>query len=120
MKYEYDISAYGVELTFEGKPSETIRKILKGHGFRWHPRMKTWWRRRVDGAADMLGAIDKQIDQDAGIRRPDGKCWNCGDANGFFRPHGAAAPVHCDQCHSKLQRHESPFLTPTQAKGGAE
>lgn len=33
-----------IQIVFPGKPSETIRQILKGHGFRWSPRNGAWQR----------------------------------------------------------------------------
>lgn len=89
----------GVFLKFSAKPGESIRATLKAAGFRWSSESGTWWRNRVSGAAEFVDYLQKQIDREAGIRRPDGACWRCKSANGFFRNRGAAAPVLCDTCN---------------------
>ncbi len=33
----------GIELSFDGKPSEEIRELLKANGFRWNRRSKVWY-----------------------------------------------------------------------------
>ena len=33
----------GIELTFEGKPAEAIREVMKAAGFRWHREKKLWY-----------------------------------------------------------------------------
>ena len=33
----------GIEITFDGKPSVTIRNMLKDAGFRWHKYKKVWY-----------------------------------------------------------------------------
>lgn len=33
-----------IQILFDGKPDEAIRKILKGHGFRWAPSQGAWQR----------------------------------------------------------------------------
>ena len=89
------------EIIFPAKPSESIRSMLKCAGFRWSPSGGCWWRRGVRGAADFLAALERRIDHEAGIIRPDGRCWDCHSPDGFFRPYGAAAPVLCADCHAK-------------------
>ena len=91
--FRHEISRGNVTLTFPEKPSEQVRSILKAHGFRWNPTAGQWWRARVTGAADVIGAIDRALNPD----RPDGACWKCGQP-GRFRPRGAATPVYCDAC----------------------
>ena len=100
----YSMEPYGVSISFDNKPSDRVRSILKSHGFRWNGR--TWWRRRVPGAADMIGALQKII----GPKRPDGTCWRCKGPDGYFRGYGAATPVYCDACETHVR---------TFAKGGA-
>lgn len=82
-------------LTFNEKPPEAIRALLKGAGFRWAPDGGYWWRRGVRGAADFIAALERRI----GPRKPDGACWTCKAPEGFFRRYGAATPVYCDRCH---------------------
>lgn len=90
---QYDISRRGVTVRFEAMPPVAVRKCLKAHGFRWSPRARLWYRRRVSGAAEAIGALEKLLHPD----RPDGACWECGRP-GTFRRRGAAAPVLCDHC----------------------
>jgi len=88
-----------VELKFNGKPGDDIRRAMKANAYRWNSESGVWWRGSAVGAADFIASIRKLIDRENGIRRPDGNCWKCQDSNGFFRRHGAAAPVYCDKCH---------------------
>ena len=37
----------GIELTFAGKPAETIREALKAAGFRWHKQKKLWYAKKT-------------------------------------------------------------------------
>jgi hypothetical protein len=96
--YSHVIASGGVTVKFTAKPEERIRAMLKAHGFRWSPVGGFWWRRRVEGAADFLAALERALNPG----RPDGACWRCGSPEGFFRPHGASAPVYCDRCHAEL------------------
>jgi hypothetical protein len=93
MKFQHEISRGAVSLTFSDRPPELVRQILKANGFRWNPARCNWWRTRVAGAADVIGAIDRALNPD----RPNGACWKCG-APGRFRHYGAASPVLCDMC----------------------
>jgi hypothetical protein len=95
VSFQHSIVCGEVRIIFSAKPDEQIRGILKAHGFRWSPAQKLWWRRRVTGFADILAALDKALHPG----RPDGACWDCGSAEGFFRPYGAATPVYCDECY---------------------
>jgi hypothetical protein len=98
LTFSHVISSGRVSVKFSAKPDERIRAILKANGFRWSPVDGIWWRRRVEGSADFLAALDRAI----GPRRPDGACWRCQSPEGYFRPQGAATPVHCDACHRAL------------------
>jgi hypothetical protein len=104
MKYSHVIEAGRVNVMFTAKPAEHIRAMLKAHGFRWSPVDGFWWRRRVQGAADFLAALDRALNPG----RPDGACWRCQSPEGFFRPHGAATPVYCDKCHAELTAPKGP------------
>jgi hypothetical protein len=94
-----------VRITFSAKPGADVRALLKASGFRRSPVGGYWWRSRVQGAADFLAALGRKI----GPRRPDGACWGCGSPDGYFRPHGAAAPVYCDMCHAQHQQRPDPL-----------
>jgi hypothetical protein len=102
----HSIDARGVTIQFDAKPPETVRACLKRHGFRWNPRAGCWWRRRVNGAADALAAIEKLT----APRKPDGPCWKCGNPEGYFRGRGAATPVLCATCDRESQSPESQLL----------
>ena len=105
MNYTHSIAPRFVSIRFPNKPPETVRSILKSHGFRWSPRSGEWTRNRVNGAADVLTAIDRAL-RPAGA--PDGDCWRC-RRPGRFRNRGAAAPVLCDHCDAldRMVRGES-------------
>jgi hypothetical protein len=96
----HSIDRRGVAVRFSEKPDERIRGMLKASGFRWAPAAGLWWRRRIEGAADFLAALDRAI----GPRRPDGPCCHCKAPEGFFRRYGAATPVYCDACHAEHER----------------
>jgi len=100
MNYRYAIDRGQVTVTFDAKPADNIRAMLKAHGFRWAPGAGFWWRRRVEGAADFLAALDRRLNPG----KPDGACWSCKNPDGFFRPHGAATPVYCNECWKRLQQ----------------
>src|SRR6516162_1915266 len=93
--FEYSIGPGDTRITFPARPSDAIRAMLKGAGFRWSPSAGCWWRRGVRGAADFLAALDRALNP----KRPDGPCWRCQAPEGYYRPQGAATPVYCDDCH---------------------
>lgn len=93
-------------LTFNEKPCERVRTMLKSYGMRWAPSSGTWWRGKATGSADILAALRTVIDQTQGIRRPVGACWVCQSPEGFFRSRGAAAPVWCDDCAARIEAEE--------------
>lgn len=90
MTFKYSIQG-GVSIEFPDKPPVEILQALKSHGFRFN--RGTWYRRRVDGAADFITWMEKTLNPP----QSDGACWQCG-APGKFRHRGAAAPVLCDAC----------------------
>lgn len=47
----------GVELLFDGKPSEEIRDTLKSVGFRWHKVKKLWYAKRTDKTMEVANAL---------------------------------------------------------------
>jgi hypothetical protein len=90
--------ANGVTVAFADKPPDAIRSMMKANGFRWSPAASAWYRRSAKGAADFLGALERKCNPG----RPDGDCWGCNNPAGFFRNQGAAAPVYCNECWTKL------------------
>jgi hypothetical protein len=97
MTFTHSIDRAGVTVRFPAKPDDSVRSMLKAHGFRWSPQAGLWWRRRIAGAADFLAALDRKLNPG----RPDGACWECGNPCAYFRNEGAAAPVRCDACQAK-------------------
>lgn len=43
----------GIELTFEGKPEESIREAMKAAGFRWHRMKKLWYAKQTPDRLDL-------------------------------------------------------------------
>ena len=99
IQFTYSIDWPDTRITFPDKPSEAIRAMLKGAGFRWSPAGGCWWRRGCKGAADFITALDRRMNPD----RPDGACWRCQSPQGFFRAEGTATPVWCDTCHAAIR-----------------
>ena len=50
-----------LQLIFDGKPSEEVRKVLKSHAFRWSPNNKCWQRQLTDNAKRVLPVVVKEI-----------------------------------------------------------
>lgn len=100
MTYTYSIGG-DFRITFDSKPDESIRSMLKSCGFRWSPSAGCWWRRKVTGAADFLDALTKRL-RPAGL--PDGACHRQ-RKNGVFcgklanwRSWAACTFLFCDDC----------------------
>ena len=104
-QFTYSIESSDTRITFPSKPSEAIRALLKGAGFRWSPSAGCWWRRGCKGAADFITALDRKMNPN----RADGACWRCQAPAGFFRPHGAATPVYCDACFAIAKAGQGPL-----------
>jgi hypothetical protein len=110
MTVQFNYGCGQLTATFNAKPSAEVRGILKRNGFRWSPSGGYWWRRKVTGSADIETAVRRQLDKEAGIRRPDGQCWECQSADGYFRSQGAATPVLCDSCHEKRNAPQADYF----------
>ena len=102
--FTHSFDADSTRISFPAKPSDAIRALLKGAGFRWSPSGGFWWRRGCKGGADFVAALDRKLNPG----RPDGACWRCQSPQGFFRPQGAATPVYCDACHAALSAPPAP------------
>lgn len=50
-----------LQLLFDGIPDESIRDILKRHGFRWSPKNKAWQRQLTDNARYSLKQVKEQL-----------------------------------------------------------
>ena len=89
-----ETAPWGVRIAFDKRPPDKVLALLKARGFRWNRATQSWLRRKVTGAADVVAGIRKLTEP----RAPDGKCWDCGSPEGYFRSRGAATPVWCDRC----------------------
>ena len=50
-----------LQLVFDGKPEESIRNILKSHGFKWSPSNSAWQRQLTDNAKYALKQIKAEL-----------------------------------------------------------
>lgn len=50
-----------LQLIFDDKPSEEVRKVLKSHAFRWSPSNKSWQRQLTDNAKRVLPVVINEI-----------------------------------------------------------
>ena len=92
----------GLKIEFSARPSAEILAIVKAAGLRWQSNGAGggyWWRRRIDGAADFLLALQAKLDRAQGVKHYH-KCWKCGSAQGELRPQACYSPVYCDRCHA--------------------
>jgi hypothetical protein len=105
LTFSHLIESDRVSVMFTAKPDERIRRMLKVNGFRWSPVGGFWWRRKIEGFADIVGALERLIEP----RKPDGACWDCQSPDGFFRSQGAATPVYCDACFAKRRSGAGPL-----------
>jgi hypothetical protein len=102
LRYSHLIDFGRVSVMFSGKPPDAIRAMLKVSGFRWSHVGGFWWRKRVEGFADFLAALDRALQPG----RPDGACWRCKAPAGFFRRFGASTPVYCEACYQAARNHQ--------------
>jgi hypothetical protein len=115
MQFKVSFQGRSIALTFDGKPSADIRSALKANSFRWSPSGGYWWRANAGQYADFTAHLRVMLDREAGIRRPDGVCWDCKEAQGFIREYAATAVVRCDACQEKYLK--SPEYA---ARGGSQ
>ena len=50
-----------LQLIFDDKPSEELRKVLKSYAFRWSPSNKSWQRQLTDNAKRVLHVVINEI-----------------------------------------------------------
>lgn len=50
-----------LQLKFEGKPSESVRSVLKHNGFRWSPREGAWQRQLTGNAESSLKRVAEEL-----------------------------------------------------------
>ena len=64
--YTLNNDLHGIEVTFDTKPSETIRNMLKDAGFRWHKYKKLWYAKqspaREEVARQAVAGAEQAID----------------------------------------------------------
>lgn len=65
MKVVYNEEKNGIELYFDGKPSEEIRLILKANGFRWAKFNKAWYIKDTNEARDFIQSFTGSGSDDA-------------------------------------------------------
>lgn len=53
-----------LQLVFDGKPSESVRKILKSNGYKWSPKNETWQRQLTDNARASVTKVERKIKAD--------------------------------------------------------
>jgi hypothetical protein len=62
-KMVVNLDANRVQFVFDGKPSEAVREILKGHGYRWAPSEGAWQRQRTAAAVAGAKRLILQIEE---------------------------------------------------------
>lgn len=64
--YTYNVELNGIEVTFDEKPIQAVRDLLKDAGFRWHRAKKLWYAKRTDAteaaAKEAVGIEAKEVD----------------------------------------------------------
>lgn len=99
MEITIEILRGQVALTFATKPDAQTRQTLKYNGFRWSPKTRCWWRRKIGNVHDLVAYLENKNNPPETW-----PCWNCKEP-GTMRQHGAATPVYCDDCHAEHERH---------------
>lgn len=51
----------GIEITFEGKPSEAIRKMMKDEGYRWHRVKQLWYAKYTEERENVAKKVCKDV-----------------------------------------------------------
>ena len=65
VKVVYNEEKNGIELYFDGKPSEEIREVLKANGFRWAKFNKAWYTKDTSKARDFIQSFTGSSSEDA-------------------------------------------------------
>ena len=70
-----------LEITFDGKPSETVRDVLKENKFRWHKTKKVWYGygNRVDIRDDLRAAYEAETKPAESVTEPEDSVTNPAD-----------------------------------------
>lgn len=60
-RVERDMNSNRINLYFEGKPEEEVRRVLKSNGFRWSPSYSCWTRQLTNEAEHSLERIKREL-----------------------------------------------------------
>jgi hypothetical protein len=52
----------GIEIRFDGKPSDGIREKLRSNGFKFSARQAIWWTRHTDQKMEVANSISKELE----------------------------------------------------------
>lgn len=63
-RVERNLDSNRMNLYFEGKPDEEVRRVLKSNGFRWSPSYSCWTRQLTDQAEYSLKRIKRDLNLD--------------------------------------------------------
>ena len=59
----------GIEITFEGKPSDAIRQMMKDNGYRWHRVKQLWYAKHTE----LREEVAKKVCEDVKDEKPEKK-----------------------------------------------
>lgn len=65
MTVKKNVEKKGIELYFNGKPSQEIRDILKNAGFRWHSQKKCWYAKESEKTLDATNKVNQLTGTDS-------------------------------------------------------
>lgn len=60
-RVERDMNSNRINLYFDGKPEEEVRRVLKSNGFRWSPSYSCWTRQLTNEAEHSLERIKREL-----------------------------------------------------------
>lgn len=63
-RVERDIDSNRINLYFDDKPEEDVRRVLKSNGFRWSPSFSCWTRQLTNEAERALERIKRELNID--------------------------------------------------------
>lgn len=96
----------GIEITFEGKPSEAIRKMMKDEGYRWHRVKQLWYAKYTENREKAA----KQVCEAVKGEKPEPK------AEPKKKATKKAAPKKKVEVVNSAQKTETPKKAPTVLK----
>lgn len=63
-RVERNTESNRINLYFDGKPEEEVRRVLKSNGFRWSPSFSCWTRQLTNEAEHSLERIKRELNID--------------------------------------------------------